>query len=107
MNALETAFCALQKMEQLGKNKTILIAHALQLQRVAWDFEKLRKARIEWQNYIFVVPQIPDTPFPENSRQLRTGFSIFYKMVELFWSRPRDFLSPLPEKCKAPVPLTL
>ena len=107
MNTIETAFCALQKMEQLGKNKAILIAHDLQLQRAAWDFEKLKKARIEWQNYVFVVPQIPDTPFPENSRQLRTGCSMLYKMVELFLSRPRDFFSPLPEKCKAPVPLTL
>ena len=102
VNTLEMAFCAMQRMEQLGKTKAVIVAHDLQLERAAWDFEKVKRSRKNWRHFKFIVPKIPGTPFPEDSHQKRTRSRLYYKFVELFLSRVRDFLSSTPERCIAP-----
>ncbi|MCP4216419.1 MAG: hypothetical protein GY765_17345 [bacterium] len=100
INTFDTAFCALQKMETLGKKKVILIAHDLQLQRTAWDFEKLKEKKATWKDFEFIVPEIPPTPFPGDSTQWRTRFGLLYKFIEMFLSRARDYGSSMPSTCK-------
>lgn len=102
VNTFQAAYCALEKMEELGKKSAILIAHDLQLERVAWDFDRLKQSRGSWSDFTFVVPKIPKTPSLKNSAQLRTRSRLVYSFVELFWSRMRDRLSKTPKKCIAP-----
>lgn len=103
LNTFQTAYCALEKMEQLGKRKAVLVAHDLQLQRVAWIFKKLTPSRADAAEYKFIVPHIPPTPFPADSDQLRTRSKLLYIFCELFGSRLRDYLSPMPDTCLAPL----
>ena len=103
VNTLEAAFYAIEQMEKLGKKKAILVAHHLQLQRAALDFEIVRQTRKNWQDAkqpIFVIPQIPNTPYPHNSKHFQTRNQYFYKIIELLISRPRDFFSRIPTKYK-------
>lgn len=101
VNTLDTAFCAIQQLQQLGKKKAMLVAHDLQLQRVAWDFEHVSQELCP--ECIFVIPNIPDTPYPANSVHYQTRNEFIYKIAELLISRPRDFFSPIPTECKAPL----
>jgi uncharacterized SAM-binding protein YcdF (DUF218 family) len=101
VNTLDTAFCAIQQLQQLGKKKAMLVAHDLQLQRVAWDFERVSQEM--HPECTFVIPNIPDTPYPANSVHYQTRNECIYKIAELFISRPKDFFSPIPIECKAPL----
>lgn len=101
VNTLDTAFCAIQQLKKLNQNRALLVAHDLQLQQVAWDFERVSKEICP--ECTFVIPDIPDTPYPANSIHLQTRNEFFYKIIELLISRPRDFLSPVPTQCKAPL----
>jgi uncharacterized SAM-binding protein YcdF (DUF218 family) len=103
LNTLDTAFCAVEQMATFNKNKAILVTHDLQLQRAAWDFERV-KQKSDSLNFAFVLPEIPDTPYPANSVHWQTQNQFVYKIVELLISRPRDFLSPVPDQCKSPLP---
>ncbi len=94
VNTFEAAMCAIEKMKVLGKHKAILVAHDLQLERAAWDFEYINRAYFS-SAFTFVVPQMPDTPYPSGSKQLHTRYEFVYASVELFWSRPRDFGRPV------------
>lgn len=105
VNTLDAAFCALENMEELDKKKAILVAHDLQLKRAVCDFEKVKPTRKGWQDFIFVIPKIPDTPYlddpPNNQKHTRSEFC--YRIRELMISRPWDFKSEIPTKCKAPL----
>lgn len=103
MNTFRTAYCALEQMDALGKRQAVLVAHDLQLQRAAWIFEKLKLARPNGADLSFVVPEIPPTPFPADSDQLRTRWKLLYIFCELFGSRLRDYLSTAPTACLAPL----
>jgi uncharacterized SAM-binding protein YcdF (DUF218 family) len=103
LNTLDSAFCAIEQMATFNKNKAILVTHDLQLQRAAWDFERV-KQKPDWLNFTFVVPEIPDTPYPTNSIHWQTQNQFIYKTVELLISRPRDYFSSVPNHCKAPLP---
>jgi len=102
VNTLDTAFCAMEQMAKFDKSKAVLVTHDLQLQRATWDIERV-KQRSDWQSFTFVIPEIPDTPYPANSVQWQTRNQFIYKVVELLISRPRDFLTPVPDKCEAPL----
>ncbi len=102
VNTLDTAFCAMEQMARIHKSKAALVAHDLQLQRAAWDVERVKR-RSDWHSFIFVIPEIPDTPCPANSVHWQTRNQFIYKVVELLISRPRDFLTPVPGRCKAPL----
>jgi hypothetical protein len=101
VNTLDTAFCAIQQLQQLDKKKAMLVAHDLQLQRVAWDFERVSQEMCP--ECTFVIPNVPDTPYPANSVHYQTRNEFIYKIAELLISRPRDFFSPIPTECKAPL----
>lgn len=108
VNTFDAAFCALEKMEVLEKKKAILVAHDLQLKRVARDFEAVKQERKGWQDFIFVIPKIPDTPYPDNppNNQKHTRNEFCYRIVELMCSQPRDCYkryTDIPTKCKAPL----
>jgi len=107
VNTLQASYCAIQLLEDLGKTKAIIIAHDLQLERAVWDFQKIKSSKPNWKSFEFFYPKIPDTPFPENSAQLHTRSSFFYKLVELFISRVRDYLSSAPEACILPAHYTI
>ncbi len=107
VNTFQAAFCTLEKMEKLGKKSAVLVAHDLQLERAAWDFDKLKQSREEWSGFNFVVPEIPKVPSPKKSDQLRTRSRSVYTFFELFGSRLRDYFSSTPEKCIAPAPSNL
>ena len=93
VNTLQAACFALKKMSELGKAKAVLVAHDLQLQRAHWDIVKAKKARPEWRHIEIIVPHVPQTPFPGDSAQWHTRGGFRYKFIELFWSRPRDYLA--------------
>ena len=101
LNTFDTAFCAIELLKTLDKNKVILVAHDLQLQRAIWDFKRI--GRKIYPECTFIVPDIPDTPFDPNSKQFQTRYEFIYKIGELLIARPRDFFSPIPTRCKAPV----
>lgn len=100
VNTLDTIFCAMERMKEFG-NEAILVAHHLQLQRALWDWEDLNKKHKT--NYVAVIPPIEDIPYPANSFHKQTRSEPRYKIAELLVSRPRDFFSPIPTKCKAPL----
>ena len=96
VNTLEACFCALQQMERHQKNRAVVIAHPMQLQRVIWDLEK-----VKGENYQFIVPEISDTPFPSHSVQWRTRNRFFYTASEVF-ARIRDYFTGIPSECRVP-----
>ncbi len=93
VDTLQAARFALRKMKQLGKTRAVLVAHDLQLERASWDFAKVKRTQPEWQSIEIIIPRIPKTPFPGKSRQWHTRGGFRYKFIELFWSRPRDYLA--------------
>jgi uncharacterized SAM-binding protein YcdF (DUF218 family) len=103
LNTLDTAYCALQAMEDLGARKAVLVAHPLQLQRALWDFQAVQRANLAWQTLEFVVPEMPDVPYVPHSVHVHTRCEPIWRLVELLVARPRDYLSPIPRECKAPL----
>jgi hypothetical protein len=102
LNTLDTACCALQVMERLGKKEAVLVTHDVQLRRAVWDFERVKRSREAWQDVRFVVPDMPDIAYPADSVHLQTRSEWIWRIVELLVSRPRDFLSTIPDTCKVP-----
>lgn len=99
IHTLETVYCVLEKMKALGKKRAVIVASDLQLARTEADFLKVTKAEKEWQDYTFVVPDIPPTPYPIKSVQWQTCSAARYKIWELC-SRVRDYLSDIPADCR-------
>jgi|GEM_PF-2252771 len=100
VNTSEAARFALNKLDSLYKlgkiNKDIVVvAHDMQLQRVIWNLNKLQKKNKEWQSYNFIIPKIPKIPFSISSAQWHTKGRFIYNLVELFYSRPRDYFAKL------------
>jgi hypothetical protein len=101
VSTYDAAFCAIEKLQIMGINNAILLSHDLQLQRAAWDFEKLgHTICLECK---FVIPEIRNVPFPARSAQWQTRLKPVYKVIELLINRPRDFITRVPTKCKAPL----
>jgi hypothetical protein len=101
VDTLNAAFCSIQQIQRLGKKRIMLIAHDLQIQRVAWDFQRV--AQVNCPDCVFLIPEIGDVPYPANSVHLQTRSEFIYKITELLISRPRDFLSQVPTRCIAPI----
>ncbi|MCX6050369.1 MAG: hypothetical protein NT075_35180 [Chloroflexi bacterium] len=100
VDTLDAAFCAMRKLEPLKPTTVLLVAHDQQLQRAAWDFERVRSQTCA--TCTLVIPDLPATPYPVNSVQWQTRSAFVYKLIELLYLRPRDLLRPLPTACKAP-----
>jgi hypothetical protein len=106
LNTLDTAFCAMQELEKLGEKEAVLVTHDLQLKRAAWDFGTVKQSRRSWQDIRFVIPEMPDMPYPKASIHWHTRSEWVWRIIELLVARPRDFLGPIPDECKAPMPTT-
>jgi hypothetical protein len=101
VDTLNAAFCAIQQIQKLERKKILLLGHDLQLQRVAWDFERVGHAVCP--DCIFLIPKIQAVPYPAKSVHFQTRNEFFYKVIELLIARPRDMMSPIPSDCMAPV----
>jgi hypothetical protein len=93
----------MQELEKLGKKEAVLVTHDLQLRRAVWDFEAVKQTRDNWQDVTFVVPEMPDVLYAGHSVHWQTRSEWAWRLVELLVSRPRDFLSPIPDECGAPL----
>jgi hypothetical protein len=100
VNTLNAAFCAIQQIQKLEGKKILLLGHDLQLQRVAWDFERV--GQLVCPDCIFLIPKIQDVPYPAKSVHFQTRNEFIYKITELLIARPRDFLNRVPTRCIAP-----
>jgi hypothetical protein len=103
LTTLDTAFCAMQELEKLGKKEAVLVTHDLQLRRAVWDFEAVKQTRDNWQDFTFVVPEMPDVLYAGHSVHWQTRSEWVWRIVELLVSRPRDSLSSIPDECRAPL----
>jgi len=101
IDTLDAAYCALHQLQQLGQTNVLIVTHDLQLQRAAWDFERVRRHLCPICT--LVIPDLPATPYPIHSVHLQTRSAFVYKIIELLYLRPRDLLRPIPTQCKAPV----
>jgi hypothetical protein len=101
VDTLNAAFCSIQQAQRLGKKKIILVAHDLQIQRVAWDIQRI--SHVTCPECAFLIPEIGDVPYPANSVHFQTRNEFVYKITELLIARPRDFLNRLPTRCIAPI----
>jgi uncharacterized SAM-binding protein YcdF (DUF218 family) len=95
VNTLQAAYYSLKKMGELGKSRAVLVAHDLQMQRAYWDLAKIKKSRPEWKDIEIIVPRVPQTPFPGHSLHWHTRGGLRYRLSELFYSRPRDYLASM------------
>ncbi|CAN5831486.1 hypothetical protein BH10CHL1_BH10CHL1_35450 [soil metagenome] len=100
VDTLDAAFCAMRQLQQLNQTSVLLVAHDQQLQRAAWDFERVRQQMCA--TCTLVIPDLPATPYPIHSVHLQTRSAFIYKWIELLYLRPRDLLRTLPTECKAP-----
>jgi len=107
VNTLDAVFCTMIQIEQLyeeGKinEKIVVVSHDLQLQRAAWALARVQETQERWQKFEFIIPKIPNTPYPMDSSHWHTRNELIYQVVELFWSRARDFFTSPPIECIAP-----
>ncbi|MBN1580657.1 MAG: hypothetical protein JXA89_08125 [Anaerolineae bacterium] len=86
MDTVDTAWRIKTHLERLGNHKALVIAHDLQLERATWILSQV------CPECTFIVPDIPDTPYPERPIDFHTSGELIYKVVELLVSRPRDFI---------------
>jgi uncharacterized SAM-binding protein YcdF (DUF218 family) len=97
VNTLEASTFALQKLDSLSEYKIIqnnivvVVAHDFHLKRAAWIMNKLSKYRTHKTKYQFIIPNMPQIPFPSNSVQMHTRNKYIYTLIELYISRPRDY----------------
>ena len=103
VNTFQTAVCAVKRMNELGKKRAILVAHDLQLWRTEKVFERVKQKLCA--DCEFVIPDVPDTPYPVRSVQWRTRNEFIYRFVEVL-ARVRDskfVTSEIPDECIAPL----
>jgi hypothetical protein len=90
VNTIDASKYALIQMEKLGQSKAVIYAHSLQVKRAVADLRKIASSYPKWKNFEFIIPDIPETPFPKHSAQWRTNNKIIYRAIELYYSRVRD-----------------
>jgi len=101
VNTFEASEFALNKLDSLYKageiqnKKVLVVAHDLQLERAFWILKKMSEKRKNIVPYGFIVPKMPPIPFSANSSQIHTRCSFLYTAIELFVSRPRDYIHSL------------
>jgi hypothetical protein len=110
VNTLDAALCAMERIERLSadeeiNNKVVVVAHDQQLWRALWNLKKVRAAKETLKGIEFVVPDIPDSPYPSHSLHWQTRNETIYQIVELFGSRVRDCFSSVPTFCRSHCPL--
>ena len=103
VNTFQTAVCAIKRMNELGKKRAILVAHDLQLWRTEKVFERVKQKLCG--DCEFVIPNVPDTPYPVRSVHGSTRNEFIYRIVEVL-ARLRDsklVTREIPDECIAPL----
>ncbi len=104
VNTFEAASCAINRMTEFGKKKVILVAHDLQLWRAAMVFYRVKRKICN--DCEFIIPNVPDTPYPKNSVQFHTQNEFIYRFAEILARfRDSEFFAPdhkIKRKCIAP-----
>ncbi len=93
-NAVKFALYKLDSLYSIGKinNNVIIVAHDMQLQRIAWILQEFSEKDANWQKYHFIIPNIHPITFSLKSVQFHTKCRFIYNCIELFYSRPRDYI---------------
>ncbi len=92
VNTFEAALYAIRKMDSLKVKKAVVYAHNQQLARAVYILKGIAASNPRWQDMEFIIPYIPPTPYPCHSVQPHTRCELIYLPIELFISRPRDYL---------------
>ncbi|MEM7802783.1 MAG: hypothetical protein AAF633_26570 [Chloroflexota bacterium] len=102
LHTMDIAVCALERMVQFNKREAILIAHDLQLWRAAENFS--RAAPLTCPECQILTGEVPDSPYPLQSEQLRTRYERLFMGADLI-ARIRDRLQPgqIPRTCPMPM----
>lgn len=92
--AVDSAFVKLDSLDDAENisHQLLVIASDMQMKRVAWLLQKKASGEYNSKNYSFIIPDISGIPFPRNSFHLHTRYGFIYKIIELYYSRPRDYL---------------
>ena len=90
VNTFIAAKYAILKMDSLGEKKAVVYAHNHQLARAVFDLKQIAASNPKWQDFEFITPAIPKTPYPRQSIQLRTRCESIYVPLEIFALRLRD-----------------
>lgn len=90
VNTFEASLFAIDKMDSLNQKQAFVYAHNMQLKRAVADLRKIAARDSKRNDFQFIIPPIPETPFPKKSDQGRTKGLIFYRFIELYLSRVRD-----------------
>ena len=96
INTFDAARFALEKIRSCNTDKHLKIcifSHDKQLKRAASDLERIARTEEQWRNYTFVIPDIKNIPFDKNSLHFQTRYAWIYFLIEIFFSRPRDFIT--------------
>lgn len=102
LHSMDIAVCALERMADFDKQRAILVAHDMQLWRAA---ENMERAIPEiCPSCEVIIPNVPDTPYPIRSEQIRTRYERLYILIDLI-ARTRDALFPnkIPGTCPMPM----
>jgi hypothetical protein len=100
VNTFHAVDSALQKLDSLcqcqyAPCQVVVVAHNMQMKRVVWLLRRKIADNNQSEKYVLIVPDIKGMPFPANSSQLHTRNRFIYKITELYYSRPRDYLCSL------------
>jgi hypothetical protein len=107
LNTLEISACALERMELFGLNEAVVVAHDMQLARAAATIERVQTGGL-CADCTLLVADVPDTPYPSESTQLRTRSESVWRFIDLA-ARVRDsqwITWDTPQTCALPTPRT-
>ncbi len=105
LRTMDIAVCSIKRMQAFNIKKAVLVAHDAQLWRTQNNIERAKKPLCP--DCSFVVANVPDTPYPNNSEQWRNRFEWTYRLIDLaarvryhswlYQSIPENCLSPMPD----------
>ncbi len=105
LKTMDIAVCSIRRMQTFNVNKAVLVAHDAQLWRTQNNMNRAKNKLCP--DCSFVVANVPDTPYPNNSEQWRNRFEWTYRLIDLaarvryqpliYRNIPDDCLSPMPK----------
>ena len=107
LNTLEISACVLERMELFELDEAIVVAHDMQLARAASTLERVQRGGL-CPDCTLLIDLVPDTPYPEESAQLRTRSESVWRFIDLA-ARLRDsrlLTWETPDTCAVPTPRT-
>lgn len=107
LNTLEISACVLERMELFQLDTAIVVAHDMQLERAAGTLQRVQRGGL-CPECTLLIDNVPDTPYPEESAQLRTRSESVWRFIDLA-ARVRDshlMTWDTPDTCAVPTPRT-